>query len=109
MTAYDLRMSDWSSDLCSSALGAVNAVTSLRDRANSIMGSIRDWLVGKSRDLRDKVVGAFNTFKDKAITAFTRARDGIKTVWNKLKQMAAAPVNFVIGTVYNKGIRKFWN
>src|SRR3546814_9618238 len=23
--------------------------------------------------------------------------------------MAAAPVNFVIGTVYNKGIRKFWN
>src|SRR3546814_10341917 len=53
----------------------------------------------KARDLRDKVVGAFNTFKDKAITAFTRARDGIKTVWNKLKQMAAAPVNFVIGTV----------
>src|SRR3546814_21174926 len=73
------------------------------------MGSIRDWVVGKARDLRDKVVGAFNTFKDKAITAFTRARDGIKTVWNKLKQMAAAPVNFVIGTVYNKGIRKLWN
>src|SRR3546814_18355268 len=23
--------------------------------------------------------------------------------------MASAPVNFVIGTVYNKGIRKFWN
>lgn len=89
--------------------GAINAVTSLRDRANAIMGTIRDWVVGKARSLRDKVVGAFNTFKDRAITAFSRARDGIKTVWNKLKELAAKPVNFVIGTVYNKGIRKFWN
>lgn len=88
---------------------AVRAVTNLRDRAVAIFNNIRDWVTSRARKLRDNVVGAFNTFKDKAISAFRKAKDGIKVVWNKLKKLAASPVNFVIGTVYNKGIRKFWN
>jgi hypothetical protein len=41
--------------------------------------------------------------------AFVRAKDGIGAAWNKLKGVAARPVNFVLGTVYNNGIRKWWN
>jgi hypothetical protein len=54
-------------------------------------------------------VGAFVTFKDRTIAAFAAARDGIKTVWDKLQQIAKSPVAFIINTVYNNGIRKVWN
>jgi phage-related protein len=89
--------------------GLVNWVTSARDRASSVMTSLKDAVVNKARSLRDNVVGAFNTMKEKTIEAFRRAKDGIGTVWDKLKKISGTPVNFVIGTVYNNGIRKFWN
>ncbi|MGW3491769.1 hypothetical protein [Streptomyces sp. NPDC001054] len=42
-------------------------------------------------------------------TAFERAKDAIKKAWDKLKGIAKAPVNFIIGTVYNGGIKKVWD
>lgn len=35
--------------------------------------------------------------------------DGIGKVWNGLKNLLAKPINFLIGTVYNKGIVPAWN
>jgi tape measure domain-containing protein len=54
----------------------------------------------------------FNPLKDGVNLvgdAFTKVKDGIKTAWDKLKEIAAKPVNFVLGTVYNDGIREWWN
>lgn len=87
----------------------VSFVTSLRDRAVSLFTSVRDRVYSIATWLRDKVVGAFNSLKDRTVSAFTKAKDGIGKVWNKLKEIAAKPVNFVINSVYNQGIRKFWN
>lgn len=41
--------------------------------------------------------------------SFKTAVEGIKNIWNTLQRIAAKPVNFIIETVYNGGIRKVWN
>lgn len=41
--------------------------------------------------------------------AFDEAVNFISSVWDKIKAIAARPVNFVIETVYNNGIRGVWN
>lgn len=42
-------------------------------------------------------------------TAFEAVKGVIETAWNALKEIAAKPVNFILGTVYNDGIREWWN
>lgn len=46
---------------------------------------------------------------DKVVPAFRRGVDGIEKIWKGLKEAAAAPVRFVVNTVYNNGIRKMVN
>jgi hypothetical protein len=41
--------------------------------------------------------------------AFVWGVGAIRSAWSKLKSAAKDPVNFVINTVYNNGIRKLWN
>ncbi len=41
--------------------------------------------------------------------AFENVADGIAKAWEGIKKAAAIPVNFVIDTVYNNGLRSFWN
>lgn len=41
--------------------------------------------------------------------AFGSAVDFVGRVWGGLKQVAAAPVNFVLDVVYNKGIKAAWD
>lgn len=40
---------------------------------------------------------------------FSATVEGIKNIWSGLKSILAVPINFMIGTVYNKGIRAAWN
>ncbi|ADD81132.1 tail length tape measure protein [Rhodococcus phage ReqiPine5] len=40
---------------------------------------------------------------------FSKTVKGIEDVWNKLRNILAKPINFMIGTVYNNGIAKAWN
>ena len=54
----------------------------------------------------------FNWLKDGVSAVkvgFETARDGIEKAWNKLKSITRKPVEFVINTVYNKGIVPVWN
>lgn len=41
--------------------------------------------------------------------AFKRGVDAIKGIWEGIKSIAAKPINFVIDTVYNNGLRKAFN
>ncbi|MEJ6013819.1 hypothetical protein WG936_08220 [Corynebacterium sp. H127] len=40
---------------------------------------------------------------------FWQVVEGIKTVWSGLKSALAAPINFMINTVYNSGIKRAWD
>ncbi|UDL15885.1 tape measure protein [Microbacterium phage Pumpernickel] len=41
--------------------------------------------------------------------AFENVGAGIAKAWDGIKKAAAVPINFVIDTVYNNGLRSFWN
>lgn len=55
------------------------------------------------------VFSAIGTAIGAVKNAFGTALDGIKTIWDKLKGVAAAPIKFVIDTVFNKGLISGWN
>lgn len=61
-----------------------------------------DWVNTKVFDPFKKGIGSIGT-------AFDRGADAIATAWNKIKAGAAKPVNFVLDTVWNNGLRSFWN
>jgi tape measure domain-containing protein len=42
-------------------------------------------------------------------TGFENGAKAIGTAWDKIKASAAKPINFVLDTVWNKGLRSFWN
>ena len=41
--------------------------------------------------------------------AFENVAKTIGTAWDGIKKAAAVPINFVLDTVWNKGLRSFWN
>lgn len=42
-------------------------------------------------------------------TAFSNTSRFISATWNRVREAAAAPVRFIVDTVYNHGIRSIWN
>jgi tape measure domain-containing protein len=84
------------------------AVTNVRAAIDSFKAGVQS-LVDKVRigfdAVKNKVQSVLNSVK----SAFTNAKDEIGKQWGKLQDLAKRPVNFVIETVYNKGIRSFWN
>lgn len=56
------------------------------------------------------VFSAMANFVTKTLPhAFSTGVNGVKAIWNGLVNIAKKPVNFVIGTVYNNGLRKVIN
>lgn len=46
---------------------------------------------------------------DRVKRSFELARDGIRTAWNQLRSITRKPVEFIVNSVYNRGIRRVWN
>lgn len=59
--------------------------------------------------IRDKVFSPLKRGVSAIGDAFKKVKDVIKTAWDKIKSAAAKPVNFIIETVYTKGIKKTWD
>lgn len=75
-------------------------ITGAWDTMKQKTGAVADWI-------KSHTIGKFNELKTGAVAAFRNMRDSIGRVWDGLKALAAKPVNFVIETVYGKGIKAF--
>lgn len=93
------------------------------DRVRDLFVGIKDWVVGTFKRtwsglklwMTDPMTAAKNVFDNLlgpsgAIrTLFDKAVDAIKGIWEGLKAAARNPVEFVVNTVYNNGLRKLVN
>lgn len=106
-------------------LGVIRRVwTAIWNTITRILGWIRDRFVTAFAFYKNLIVGVWTWIKDKTSTVWNGIRttistvldrirnsfrtvvDKIKGIWDGLKRVAAIPVNFLIDTVYNKGIWK---
>lgn len=77
---------------------AIGYVTRGWNKIKSLTNSLSSAVTGK---IRSMMSGARN--------AFSSGVSAIGSAWNRLRDATKRPVNFVIGTVYNKGIVGLWN
>jgi len=83
---------------------------------NAIFSKAIDWVKNKIAAFKvgwnilwDAVSGKVKSVWGSIKTAFEVGVQGVEKAWNKLKDTAKAPVNFVINDIYNNRIRALWN
>ncbi|MFD5026988.1 hypothetical protein [Streptomyces sp. NPDC058373] len=82
----------------------------LRDKAiRPVWNGIRDAISSVYNKGIKPVFEGLKGAVRKVADSFKSARDSIKTAWNKLKDIARKPVQYVVDVVYNNGIRGAWN
>ncbi|WP_018502980.1 transglycosylase SLT domain-containing protein [Parafrankia discariae] len=121
--AYQKSQSTWSSveSFISARVQAVtNSVRSGTSAAGSALAGAWDGVLQKSQStyssVESVVSNAMNAVRNKVNEimsavqgAFQRGVDSIGQIWGGIQEKTKAPVNFVINTVYNNGIRRVWN
>jgi phage-related protein/phosphoribosylformylglycinamidine (FGAM) synthase PurS component len=93
-----------------------NAWQSVRNSMTSLRTSITNVWNGLWNGARDKMSSIFSTIRDRIGSfmnamrdAFTALRDSLGRIWDGIKSKIASPVRYVVGTVYNNGVRRMWN
>jgi phage-related protein len=97
--------------------GAVSgAWTSLKTSVSSLKTSLTTTWSTMWNGIRDKAGSIFTgirnklgDFKNGVVTAFRSMRDSLGTIWKGIESKLGTPVKWVVGHVYNDGIRKMWN
>lgn len=59
--------------------------------------------------VRNTIESSIQTFRDNAINFFQEAAEGIRDAWEQIQEWTAAPVRFVVDTVWNDGVGSLWN
>ncbi|MFF9240110.1 phage tail tape measure protein [Streptomyces sp. NPDC014801] len=79
-----------------------NAVTPAINGVRSVLATVYQVGIKPVFDKFKSAIGGLGK-------AFDAARAAIKVAWDKVKDIAKAPVSFIVNTVYNKGIVGVWN
>ncbi|MDX2708086.1 hypothetical protein PV350_35365 [Streptomyces sp. PA03-6a] len=87
-----------------------------RDSVSGLKTSVTNTWTNLWNGARDKVTSIFSTirgkisdFKTWMTNTFATLRDGMGKVWTGIQSKLATPVKWVVGHVYNDGLRKMWN
>jgi len=79
-----------------------NAIKPAWDGISGAISNAWNWI-------RDNVFAPFGVGIDAIGKAFENVSKLIAIAWDGIKAAAAAPINFVLGTVWNEGLLGFWN
>ncbi|RRJ85899.1 hypothetical protein EG850_10950 [Gulosibacter macacae] len=79
-----------------------NVIKPVWDGIQSVIRPVADWFTAN-------VVPAFDSATSKIGGAFDTLKDAIGKAWDAIKRAAVGPVNFVINTVYNDGIKALFD
>jgi phage-related protein len=79
-----------------------NVIVPVWDGIQKAIGSAWDWLTQHVFDPIGHVI-------DGLVKSFQNGGDQIGKAWDKIRDAAKQPVQFLIDTVYNNGIRTMWN
>lgn len=71
------------------------------DQVKSYLGDFIGFFKNIGKGIGDVLSGVKDLFSGNV--------EGIRKIWDGLKEIAAAPVRFIVNTVYNDGIVKLWN
>lgn len=82
-----------------------NLKTSVSNTWNTMWNNARDKVTTIFTSIRGKI----RDFKTSMTTSFTLLRDGLGRVWDGIKSKLSSPIKWVVGNVYNDGVRKMWN
>ncbi|MCM6777938.1 hypothetical protein NDR87_31430 [Nocardia sp. CDC159] len=80
----------------------LNAVKSAWGSLSDAVTAVKDWFT-------DTVFPALGSALERVKGWFTTGVDAITSTWDRLREAAAAPVRFVVNTVWNQGLLKAWN
>lgn len=87
-----------------------NGFTVVRDTATNLWNGLKNNLSWVWDNAIKPVFQAVAKFiKEDVPGAFEKGVNSIKTFWDRLKEIAKAPIKFMIDTVYNDGIRGVFN
>ncbi|MFC3623517.1 tape measure protein [Microbacterium aurantiacum] len=80
----------------------LNIVKPVFDGISSVIGAAWSWI-------DQNVFTPFKVGIDLLGKAFEGVAKAIGTAWDGIKSAAATPINFVLDTIWNNGLRSFWN
>lgn len=92
-------------------LGAAStrSVQQMGSKISAAFSTMANRLRSQGASLSKMMTQTFDRMGQSIVRGFQRTVTGVGSAWSKLRNVAAAPVRYVINPVVNKGLRGVWN